>query len=141
MIARGAPAVHTVTSPEAADVRESPALELMAEPAGLGVDISYADPHVPTVRLGETALQSSDQVESQERDLVIVHTVHPGCDPGWLGGQTRSWTPPTGSARSCAARTCRTTRSAASWDADTVAEVGARAHAGTTERHLPRRMR
>jgi UDP-N-acetyl-D-mannosaminuronate dehydrogenase len=83
VIARGAPAVDTVTSPEAADVRESPALEIMAELAGL----SYADPHVPTVCLGETALQSSDQVESQEWDLVIVHTVHPGCDPGWLGGQ------------------------------------------------------
>ncbi|TDD01432.1 nucleotide sugar dehydrogenase [Saccharopolyspora terrae] len=73
--------------PGVADVRESPALEIMAELAGLGVDVSYADPHVPTLRLGETALQSSDQVESQEWDLVIVHTMHPECDPGWLGGQ------------------------------------------------------
>ncbi|TDD88126.1 hypothetical protein E1202_15075 [Saccharopolyspora karakumensis] len=73
--------------PGVADVRESPALEIMTELAGLGVDVTYADPHVPTVRLGETALQSSDQVESQEWDLVIVHTVHPGQDPSWLGGQ------------------------------------------------------
>ncbi|MEV4733956.1 nucleotide sugar dehydrogenase [Saccharopolyspora sp. NPDC049426] len=73
--------------PGVADIRESPALEIMAELAGLGVDVSYADPHVPTLLLGETTVLSSDQVESQEWDLVIVHTMHPGCDPGWLGGQ------------------------------------------------------
>ncbi|MBQ0924273.1 nucleotide sugar dehydrogenase [Saccharopolyspora endophytica] len=73
--------------PGVADIRESPALEIMAELAGVGVDVTYADPHVPTLRLGETTLQSREQAESQEWDLVIVHTVHPGCDPSWLSGQ------------------------------------------------------
>lgn len=73
--------------PGVADVRESPALEIMADLAVSGVQVSYADPFVPSVRLGENTLRSGDDVESEQWDLVIVHTVHPGADPAWLSGQ------------------------------------------------------
>ncbi|MEB3371646.1 nucleotide sugar dehydrogenase [Saccharopolyspora mangrovi] len=73
--------------PGVADVRESPALEIMTDLAVSGVQISYADPFVPAVRLGDTTLLSGVDVESEQWDLVIVHTVHPDEDPAWLSGQ------------------------------------------------------
>ncbi|RRO18962.1 nucleotide sugar dehydrogenase [Saccharopolyspora rhizosphaerae] len=73
--------------PGVADVRESPALEIMSELTASGVRVSYADPYVPSVELGETTLLSGEGVEARAWDLVIVHTVHPGQDPAWLSGQ------------------------------------------------------
>lgn len=73
--------------PGTADVRESLALEIMADLAASGVRISYSDAYVPSVRLGENTLLSGEGVESEQWDLVIVHTVHPGQDPSWLSGQ------------------------------------------------------
>jgi UDP-N-acetyl-D-glucosamine dehydrogenase len=73
--------------PGVADVRESPALEIMTELSGLGAQVSYADPFVPSVRLGESMLPSVPDAESRQWDLVIVHTVQPGEDPAWLSGQ------------------------------------------------------
>lgn len=73
--------------PGVADIRESPALEIMAVLTALGARVSYADPLVPAVRVGESTLPSGTDVASEEWDLVIVHTPHPGEDLTWLSGQ------------------------------------------------------
>ncbi|GAB3692406.1 nucleotide sugar dehydrogenase [Saccharopolyspora tripterygii] len=73
--------------PGVADIRESPALEIMAGLSALGASVAYADPLVPAVRVGESTLASGTDVASEEWDLVIVHTPHPGEDLTWLSGQ------------------------------------------------------
>ncbi|WP_246110295.1 nucleotide sugar dehydrogenase [Saccharopolyspora dendranthemae] len=73
--------------PGVADVRESPALEIMAGLTSLGARVAYADPLVPAVRVGESTLLSGTDVASEDWDLVIVHTPHPGEDLTWLSGQ------------------------------------------------------
>ncbi|MDI2029621.1 nucleotide sugar dehydrogenase [Saccharopolyspora sp. TS4A08] len=73
--------------PGVADVRESPALEVLADLAAEGVRVAYADPFVPSVRLGDTTLRADDAAESRRWDLVIVHTAHPGAEMSWLSGQ------------------------------------------------------
>ncbi|SFT09730.1 hypothetical protein [Saccharopolyspora flava] len=49
--------------------------------------MAYADPLVPSVRLGETTLRADEAPETRRWDLVIVHTPHPGAPTSWLSGQ------------------------------------------------------
>ena len=69
--------------PGVADVRESPALEILTELAAAGADVSYGDEFVPTLTISGTTLRSlsPDQVDA---DIVLVHTRQPGSDLSWL---------------------------------------------------------
>jgi UDP-N-acetyl-D-glucosamine dehydrogenase len=64
------------------DVRESPSLKVAARLLSLGAIVSYHDPHVASVRLGEETLSSVEP--SAERlhgsDLVIILTGHRAVD-------------------------------------------------------------
>jgi UDP-N-acetyl-D-glucosamine dehydrogenase len=64
------------------DVRESAALKVARQLLGHGADVSYHDPHVPTVKIGDVELVSasfsSDGLASQ--DLVIIMTAHSDID-------------------------------------------------------------
>jgi UDP-N-acetyl-D-glucosamine dehydrogenase len=61
------------------DTRESPALKMITLLQGLGGEISYHDPHVPS--LDEFGLHSTPLVELLESaDLVVILTVHPEVD-------------------------------------------------------------
>ena len=64
------------------DVRESPALEVMALLLRRGARLSYADPHVPRVQLGEQAFERVGLSESAlaAADAVVVLTDHPEFD-------------------------------------------------------------
>ena len=64
------------------DVRESPALDVMSLLIDRGADISFADPHVATVRIGGTHLDRSDLTAEAvaEADLVILLTDHSAFD-------------------------------------------------------------
>ncbi|MEU8351822.1 MULTISPECIES: nucleotide sugar dehydrogenase [Streptomyces] len=66
------------------DVRESPALRLLALLAGRGADVAYSDPHVPRLAVGGEVLLSVASPHKRPWDLVIVHTAHPGGDLAWL---------------------------------------------------------
>ncbi|ASU78396.1 UDP-glucose 6-dehydrogenase [Actinopolyspora erythraea] len=69
-----------------ADLRESPALPILAGLADLGAEIGYYDPLVPRVRLPDgTELTSRESPASGQWDLVLVHTPHPGFDYRWVG--------------------------------------------------------
>ncbi|QMU75559.1 nucleotide sugar dehydrogenase [Streptacidiphilus sp. PB12-B1b] len=76
--------VGVAYKPGVADLRESPALEILEELHQDGAKVHFADPLVPSLRLGDDVLLSEDAPETESWDLVLVHTVHPGADLGWL---------------------------------------------------------
>ncbi|MFD4190789.1 nucleotide sugar dehydrogenase [Amycolatopsis thermoflava] len=69
--------------PGVADVRESPALEILSELAQRGADVHYTDPYVDQIRIGERLL-AAETSHGGPWDLVIVHTAQPGLDLAWL---------------------------------------------------------
>ncbi len=61
------------------DVRESPALRIMAELAARGAALAYHDAYVPSVQ--QLELQSSSLEDALENaDAVVLITAHPGID-------------------------------------------------------------
>ncbi|RVW07121.1 nucleotide sugar dehydrogenase [Prescottella agglutinans] len=71
--------------PNVEDLRESPALEIIAELVEMGADVRYHDPNFPVLTLSDgTVLTDVADPGAFEADLVIVHTVHDEVDLGWL---------------------------------------------------------
>jgi UDP-N-acetyl-D-glucosamine dehydrogenase len=65
--------------PGVGDTRESPALKIIELLKGLGADVSYHDPHVPSI--GELGLESRALEEATgDADLTLIVTAHPGID-------------------------------------------------------------
>jgi len=61
------------------DIRESPALRIMEVLAGLGAELAYHDPYVPS--LPGLGLQSVPLAEATaDADVVVLVTAHPGID-------------------------------------------------------------
>ncbi len=72
------------------DLRESPALPLMAGLRRRGAQVSYHDPLVPVVRLdGGQPVASVPAPDGADYELAIVHTLHPGVDYAWVSGCPR----------------------------------------------------
>ena len=71
--------------PDVEDVRESPALEIIAAMTADGAEVAYHDPWCPTAPDGQGgALTSLVDPAIWNADLVIVHTRHSGMDVEWL---------------------------------------------------------
>ena len=70
------------------DVRESPALDIMELIAGLGGDVHWYDPHVPSLpdAISRTRLQEWNREALAGFDAVVVVTPHPDVDHGFLVG-------------------------------------------------------
>ncbi len=66
------------------DTRESPALDIMELVRGLGAEVRYHDPHVPSVSLDEVTLESRALTteELEAADAVVVTTDHRAVDYG-----------------------------------------------------------
>jgi UDP-N-acetyl-D-glucosamine dehydrogenase len=65
--------------PGVGDVRESPALKIVALLGALGADIVYHDPHVPA--LPDSGLESRGFDDALDgADLALIITAHPGVD-------------------------------------------------------------
>jgi UDP-N-acetyl-D-glucosamine dehydrogenase len=62
------------------DVRESPALDVLLLLKRRGGIVSYCDPHVPTLHLDGSDLQSVPQEAAAEADCVVIITDHKGFD-------------------------------------------------------------
>ncbi len=58
------------------DVRESPALDVLLLLERHGAIVSYADPHVPTLRLGDREIHSVGEEEAADADCVVIITDH-----------------------------------------------------------------
>ena len=69
-----------------ADLRESPALEVIARLQNAGAIVAYTDQLVPHVRARGLDLDSVSDPD-QAWDLVVVHTVHRDADLAWLRRQ------------------------------------------------------
>lgn len=78
--------VGVAYKPGVADLRESPALEIIEELVADGATVRFSDPLVRTARIGGTVQESVFAPQDESWDLVLVHTVHPGADLGWLSG-------------------------------------------------------
>ncbi|KQO60278.1 UDP-glucose 6-dehydrogenase [Curtobacterium sp. Leaf261] len=71
---------------DVADLRESPALEILAGLRDAGAVIGYADHHFPSLRLpdGEVLADVVDE-RAFGADVVLLHTRHSDADLGWIG--------------------------------------------------------
>jgi nucleotide sugar dehydrogenase len=79
--------VGVTYKPGVADLRESPALEIMQRLADSGSQVAYTDPLVPSLTLGDTPLVSRSAPMAERWDLVVVHTLHPDVELTWLRDQ------------------------------------------------------
>lgn len=71
--------------PDVEDLRESPALEIIAEMIADGAVVAYHDPWCPTAPDGQGGrLESLEDPTSWDADLVILHTRHSVMDIAWL---------------------------------------------------------
>lgn len=73
--------------PGVADVRESPALEILADLAEEGAKVHFTDPLIPRLKLGSRTLAGVTEPQREQWDLVVVHTVQPDTELGWLADQ------------------------------------------------------
>lgn len=77
--------VGVAYKPGVADVRCSPALDMLRMLAGRGADLAYHDPLVDEVRVADgLSIRCDPAPEPEGYDLVIVHGLHRGFDYGWL---------------------------------------------------------
>ena len=77
--------VGVAYKPGIQDVRESPALEILGQLWEHGATVSYHDPLVQTLPLGDTrAMFSVAEPQPEDFDLAIVVTAHPDHDYSWL---------------------------------------------------------
>jgi UDP-N-acetyl-D-glucosamine dehydrogenase len=74
--------------PGVADVRESPALKIISLLSELGAEVSYHDPHVPSlVDYGLASMPLEEAVANA--DLVLIVTAHPGVDHELIATRAR----------------------------------------------------
>src|SRR6202167_3974839 len=74
--------------PGVGDVRESPALKIIALLRELGAEVVYHDPHVPS--LVDYSLESMTLQEAvANADLVLIMTAHPGVDLEMIASSAR----------------------------------------------------
>jgi len=74
--------------PGVADVRESPAVTILAELADRGADVAYWDPLVAELCLPDgRVLASVSDPARWEPELVVAHTLHPDDDLRWAAGR------------------------------------------------------
>jgi UDP-N-acetyl-D-glucosamine dehydrogenase len=80
--------VGTTYKPGVADIRESPALAIIDLLAVEGAHVAYTDPQVDVIQTPAAGRLSHLSHPAEEQwDLVVVHTIHPGQDYGWLSSQ------------------------------------------------------
>jgi nucleotide sugar dehydrogenase len=67
------------------DLRESPAVPLMASLLAGGAEVTYTDPLIPLVQLpGGQVLASATAPAGSDYDLAVIHTLHPGVEYAWV---------------------------------------------------------
>ncbi|MDM4763269.1 nucleotide sugar dehydrogenase [Galbitalea sp. SE-J8] len=75
--------------PDVADLRESPALEILGTLAEEGAQVGFVDAHFDRVALRDgTIVTATDAPPEFDADLVILHTRHSNADLSWLRAET-----------------------------------------------------
>ncbi|MEV7828547.1 nucleotide sugar dehydrogenase [Microbacterium enclense] len=81
--------VGVTYKPDVADLRESPALEIIDLLADLGAEVQYVDTHAPHIHLVSGRERDSlADPGAFHPDVVLVHTRHHDSDLGWLDADT-----------------------------------------------------
>ncbi len=62
------------------DVRESPALDIMHLLGRLGAEVTYSDPHVPSIRVDGLDLTAAPDSAAADADCVVIVTDHTSFD-------------------------------------------------------------
>jgi nucleotide sugar dehydrogenase len=71
--------------PDVADLRESPALEILSRLADEGAEVAFSDPFVPSIVLDNgRVLVRENEPGSFGARLVLLHTRHRGADLSWI---------------------------------------------------------
>ncbi|HSH05939.1 MAG TPA: nucleotide sugar dehydrogenase [Anaerolineae bacterium] len=70
--------------PNVSDVRESPALKIIELLANKGAHVTYHDPLVPQLRVGDTLYQSVSLTTAADADCAIIVTNHQNIDWHWV---------------------------------------------------------
>lgn len=76
--------VGVAYKPAVADVRASPALQIIDELVARGAEVAFTDVMVDSVLTASGPLVREVDPASQTWDLVIAHTLHPGVDNTWM---------------------------------------------------------
>ncbi|MFI5931851.1 nucleotide sugar dehydrogenase [Actinoplanes sp. NPDC051494] len=76
--------VGVAYKPGVADVRESPALEIIQRLRAAGASVSFTDAMIDSIAVRGGRMYSVDPVDATEWDVVLVHTLQPGTDHSWL---------------------------------------------------------
>ncbi len=80
--------VGVTYKPDVADLRESPALEIIDGLIDLGAEVQYVDTHATHIRLDSGRERDSLADPSAfHPDVVLVHTRHHDADLSWLDGE------------------------------------------------------
>lgn len=71
--------------PDVEDLRESPALEIMAGLLAAGAVVAYHDPYFPSAMLGDgSTLIGVGDPAGFDADLVLIHTAHASVEMSWI---------------------------------------------------------
>jgi UDP-N-acetyl-D-glucosamine dehydrogenase len=72
--------------PDVGDVRESPAIKVMQHLRRRGADVSYHDPHVPSLQVNGTRMERTELSERVvgRADCVAILTPHSTYDLPWI---------------------------------------------------------
>ncbi len=70
--------------PGVADMREAPAIKLIVQLSQAGAGVSYFDPLIPALEADGRYYEHVASPEAGDYDLVVLTTLHPGFDYGWL---------------------------------------------------------
>jgi len=83
--------VGVAYKPNVKDVRESPALDIIALLQGMGAEVSYNDPHVPELREGDLNLKSAELTADaiSAADCVVVITNHKATSMTLIAGHAK----------------------------------------------------
>jgi len=77
--------VGVAYKPNVADVRESPALEIIDELAAAGAQVSFSDPWVESLDTRHAGrLVAQERPEKDTWDLILLHTRHADVDHDWV---------------------------------------------------------
>ena len=84
-------ALGVAYKPGVGDVRDSPAIEIIDALLRRGAHVDYADPHVPSLAVGDRRLEAVDWAAADvpSYDLVAVLTAHREFDPARLIREAR----------------------------------------------------
>jgi UDP-N-acetyl-D-mannosaminuronate dehydrogenase len=77
--------VGVTYKPDVADIRESPALEIIDELAAAGAQVAFCDPWVESLDTRHAGRLIGQQDPGKDAwDLVLIHTRHADVDHDWL---------------------------------------------------------